>query len=177
MMARLSRLDWLDHGLKVLAHSGPDGLKAEPLAKSLNVSRGSFYWHFKDIEEYRAELLSHWQQRATTDIIAAVEQETSPSSRLGVLTRIGMTGDNALERNMRSWAAQSIAASKVVASVDEARIKYMSRLLRRVGVPRNQARTRATFIYWAYVGRVMVSKGHSGLSGDELDSIAALLQS
>jgi AcrR family transcriptional regulator len=175
-MARLSKEDWLDHGLSVLSQSGPGGLKAEVLAKSLNVSRGSFYWHFKDIDEFHFELLAYWQQRATADIIALVEKERSPSLRLGVLMRIGMTGSNALERNVRSWAAQSIVASEAVVSVDEMRIEYLARLLRSAGVPRKQARARATFIYWAYAGRVMVSKEQSGLSEAELNSIAALLQ-
>jgi AcrR family transcriptional regulator len=177
VMARLSKENWLDHGLKILAKSGPDGLKAEPLAKSLSVSRGSFYWHFKDIEEFHFELLTYWRQRATMDVIALVEEETSPGSRLGVLMRIGMTGDNALERNVRSWAAQSNAASDAVGSVDKMRIEYLSRLLISAGVPREHARTRATFIYWAYAGRVMVSKAHRGLSDAGLDSLAALLQS
>src|ERR1700674_3926105 len=115
MMARLNRLDWLDHGLKVLAQTGAGGLKAEPLAKSLRMSRGSFYWHFRDIEEFHIELLARWRERATDDIIAIVDRENSHSARLGLLMRIGMAGDNGLERNMRSWATQSAAAADVVA--------------------------------------------------------------
>src|SRR5262249_56610372 len=122
-MTRLSKLDWLDHGLRVLARSGPDGLKAEPLAKSLNVSRGSFYWHFRDVEAFHKDLLARWRERATADIIALAEQEASPNARLRVLMRIGMTGDNALERAIRSWAAQSRAASDAAASVDSTRIQ------------------------------------------------------
>jgi AcrR family transcriptional regulator len=176
-MTRLSRSDWLDQGLKALAHSGPDALKAEPLAKSLNVSRGSFYWHFRDLEEFHAALLGRWKERATADIITRIEQEPSPGAQLRSLMRIGMTGDNALERSMRSWAAQSNATADAVASVDEARTKYMSRLLRLTGVPQKQAHTRAIFLYWAYTGRVMVSQGQRSLSEHELDAIAALLQS
>jgi AcrR family transcriptional regulator len=176
-MARLSKLDWLDHGLRVLARSGPDGLKAEPLAKSLNVSRGSFYWHFKDIEAFHRDLLARWQERATADIIALAEQEASPGARLRVLMRIGMTGDNVLERGMRSWAAQTSAASDAVASVDKARIQYLSRLLRLAGVPSKHAQARAIFLYWAYAGRIVVSKEQSSLPEEELDSMAVLLQS
>ena len=46
---QLSARDWLDQGLKTLARSGFTALKAEPLAKAMGVSRGSFYWHFADI--------------------------------------------------------------------------------------------------------------------------------
>jgi AcrR family transcriptional regulator len=176
-MTRLTKSDWLDQGLRVLAHSGPDALKAEPLAKSLNVSRGSFYWHFRDLEAFHEALLARWKERATADIIARIERAPSHSARLRLLMQIGMAGDNALERNMRSWATQSNAAADAVASIDEARTKYMSRLLREAGVPRQKARARAIFLYWAYAGRVMVSQGQRSLSDQELDAIAALLQS
>jgi AcrR family transcriptional regulator len=175
-MTRLTRSDWLDQGLRVLARSGSDALKAEPLAKSLNVSRGSFYWHFRDLEEFHAALLGRWKERATAGVIARVEQEPSHNARLRLLMRIGMMGDNALERSIRSWAANSRAAADAVASIDEARTKYMSRLLRLAGVQREQAYARAIFLYWAYAGRVMVSQGQRGLSEQELDAIAALLQ-
>ena len=54
MTDQLSAKDWLDQGLKALAHSGFTALKAEPLAKAMGVSRGSFYWHFSDMMAYRA---------------------------------------------------------------------------------------------------------------------------
>lgn len=78
MTTRLNRLDWLDHGLRTLASTGTNALKAEPLARSLKVSRGSFYWHFRDIEQFHIELLARWRQRTTADIIARLELESGP---------------------------------------------------------------------------------------------------
>ena len=43
MVDQLSAQDWLNQGLKTLAKSGFTALKAEPLAKAMGVSRGSFY--------------------------------------------------------------------------------------------------------------------------------------
>ena len=46
-----SRLDaqaWTNAALKTLARSGIDGVRVELLAKELSVTKGSFYWHFKD---------------------------------------------------------------------------------------------------------------------------------
>ena len=54
MSDQLSAKDWVDQGLKALASSGFTALKAEPLAKALRVSRGSFYWHFADIAAFHA---------------------------------------------------------------------------------------------------------------------------
>ena len=73
MADQLSAKDWLDQGLKTLAHSGFTALKAEPLAKAMGVSRGSFYWHFADIGAFHAAILAHWREVAAEQIIADVE--------------------------------------------------------------------------------------------------------
>jgi len=70
MADQLSATDWLRQGLKTLAQSGFTALKAEPLAKAMGVSRGSFYWHFADIGVYHAAILKHWRDVAAEQVIA-----------------------------------------------------------------------------------------------------------
>jgi AcrR family transcriptional regulator len=43
---RLTKSDWIEHGLRTLARDGANALKVGPMATQLKVSRGSFYWHF-----------------------------------------------------------------------------------------------------------------------------------
>src|SRR5213596_4277399 len=73
MADQLSATDWLDMGLKTLAERGFTALKAEPLAKAMGVSRGSFYWHFADIGAFHAAILKHWREVAAEQIIANLE--------------------------------------------------------------------------------------------------------
>ena len=73
MTDQLSATDWLNQGLKTLAKNGFTALKAEPLAKAMGVSRGSFYWHFADIRAFHAAILNHWRDVAAEQIIANVE--------------------------------------------------------------------------------------------------------
>ena len=40
--------DWLKAARLALLHRGPDAVRVEPLARGLGVTKGSFYWHFKD---------------------------------------------------------------------------------------------------------------------------------
>src|SRR4051794_10269861 len=70
MTDQLSAKDWLDQGLRTLAASGFTALKAEPLAKAMGVSRGSFYWHFTDLSAFHSALLNHWREIAAEQIIA-----------------------------------------------------------------------------------------------------------
>ena len=87
MADQLSAQDWLDQGLKTLAKSGFTALKAEPLAKAMGVSRGSFYWHFADIGAFHAAILKHWREIAAEQIIAGVEAAAGSENPLAVLLR------------------------------------------------------------------------------------------
>src|SRR5262249_53620892 len=70
MTKRLSADAWIDFALATLAREGFAALKADVLARKLNVSRGSFYWHFADIETFHARVIARWRQVATEAIIA-----------------------------------------------------------------------------------------------------------
>ena len=87
MADQLSAKDWLDLGLKTLAKSGFTALKAEPLAKAMGVSRGSFYWHFADIGAFHAAILAHWRNVAADQVIARLEADSDPENPLPLLLR------------------------------------------------------------------------------------------
>src|SRR5499427_11068376 len=102
MTDQLSAQDWLDQGLKTLAASGFTALKAEPLAKALGVSRGSFYWHFADVGAFHAAILKHWREVAAEQIIANVEAASSEGDRVSLLLRQAFSARLTLERAVRS---------------------------------------------------------------------------
>src|SRR5476651_2671607 len=104
MADQLSAKDWLDQGLRTLATSGFTALKAEPLAKALGVSRGSFYWHFADIGAFHAAILTHWRDVAAEQIIADLEAASGNDDTLALLLRRVFGGKLALESAVRTWA-------------------------------------------------------------------------
>jgi len=177
MTARLSKQDWLDHGLKVLATSGVTALKAEPLAKSLNVSRGSFYWHFADIGKFRQELLARWQARVTENTITEIERQGETANRLNRLMQIAMQADDKLERAVRSWATQDPVAGKSVTKVDKIRLGYLSEILQNTGIPKRHANARAQFIYWAWLGQIMMGKSGNKMKPGDINALSELMKS
>lgn len=86
---RLSRDDWLAAGLEAPASQGAPPPGAEPLARQLGTTKGSFYWHFRDVPDYHAALLAAWAERATPDPAGATAG-VSPAGRLREL--LGDTG-------------------------------------------------------------------------------------
>ncbi|QIG96257.1 MULTISPECIES: TetR/AcrR family transcriptional regulator [unclassified Bradyrhizobium] len=152
MTEQLSAKDWLDQGLKTLARTGFTALKAEPLAKVMGVSRGSFYWHFADIAAYRSAILNHWREVAAEQVIAELETIPKGDEALALLLRRAFSARLALERAVRSWATVDGEARAAVLEVDQRRIGYIETLLRQAGFPDDVARGRAQIFYWAFIG-------------------------
>jgi AcrR family transcriptional regulator len=172
MAKRLTAQAWIDFALATLARQGFEALKADVLARKLGVSRGSFYWHFEDIETFHARVIHQWRQVATEAIIADVELREGPDRRLDVLLRHAFGDGAALEVGMRAWADNNPTAAQALRQVDRQRRTYIEKLLRELGMPAPLAALRTMVLYWAYLGAAV---SHYRLSGRNLDQIVAQL--
>jgi AcrR family transcriptional regulator len=152
MSDQLSAKDWLDQGLKALTKGGFTALKAEPLAKAMGVSRGSFYWHFADIAAFHAAILRHWREVAAEQIIANLEAASDHDDPLALLLHQAFGGRLALENAVRTWATVDAAARSAVQAIDRRRLDYVAKLLRDSGLAAEVARARAQILYWAFIG-------------------------
>ena len=152
MADQLSAKDWLDQGLKTLAARGFTALKAEPLAKAMGVSRGSFYWHFADIAAFRAAILKHWREVAAEQIIANLEAASDHDDPVSLLLRQAFGGKLALENAVRTWATVDPLARTAVQAIDRRRLGYVERMLGASGFAPGVVRARAQIFYWAFVG-------------------------
>jgi AcrR family transcriptional regulator len=177
MSDQLSARDWLDQGLKTLADKGFTALKAEPLAKAMGVSRGSFYWHFADIGAFHTAILKYWHEVAAERIIANLEAGADGEEPLRLLLRQAFGGKLRLENAVRTWAALDPAARAAVRAIDRRRLGYVEKLLRASGLSPKLARARAQILYWAFVGFALSEEPLSGTKQqvvfDELLRMAA----
>jgi AcrR family transcriptional regulator len=177
MNDRLTRSDWISHGLRTLAGYGPNALKVGPMSAKLKVSRGSFYWHFRDIADFRAQLLQSWQETSTDQVIQDLDARKGEPDRLKHLTRRAFRGRRKLDRAIRSWAAEDEAVAGVVAAVDARRIGRIAKLLVEAGVEGERASHRAVFMYWAYLGQSAVMEPrHASIPASALDEISDLFE-
>lgn len=177
MKSRLTADDWLKHGLKVLAKLGPEGLKADSLAKSLGVSRGSFYWHFKDINAYEKALLKLWKTKVTDNTIADLAAHTPGADRLSEIMRRAFSVEDSLEHAIRRWAFQNKAVRRAVLGVDKIRINYLKELLVNAGLSEQEAGARSVFIYSASLGRSQIDNELiSELTQSEISALALLFK-
>ncbi|HEV7660503.1 MAG TPA: TetR/AcrR family transcriptional regulator [Allosphingosinicella sp.] len=177
MTDRLTRSDWLQQGLRTLAAEGPNALKVGAMAAKLKVSRGSFYWHFRDIADFRAQLLRSWQESTTDQVIREIAGKAEPD-RLKHLLKRAFVAEPGLDRAIRSWGAQDRTVAALVAAADAERIAYIATMLAAVGMDGRRARDRAAFLYWAYLGRaVVMDPGHASIPVSALEDIGTLFES
>jgi AcrR family transcriptional regulator len=173
----LTKSDWIEHGLRTLAGDGANALKVVPMAAQLKVSRGSFYWHFRDIADFRAQLLQHWRERATERVIRDLEAAEAEPGRLKHLMRRAFATKRRLERAIRSWAAEDNDVAAAVAAVDARRASYMTKMLVAAGVDSKRASSRAAFMYWAYLGQpIVMDPRHASIPTSGLNDIGDLFE-
>ena len=103
---RLSADDWVQAGFALLADTGPNSLRVERLCARLNVTKGSFYWHFTDMQAYRDAIADAWaslqdERRRPFENMPHVD----PRERLAVMMQTLVAPKHwELERAMRVWA-------------------------------------------------------------------------
>lgn len=167
---KLSKQDWLAAGFRALAADGPGALRAEALARGLQTTKGSFYWHFADLPAYKSAMLTLWQDKAATAIIEEVLKEPDPRTRLELLIKQAATdppdafGGGAIEPAIRAWALTDSAVMARLREVDQARIAFVEQLLRDVGQPDPVL---ARLFYAAYLGTDDLAAKH-GMDAEPL---------
>lgn len=162
----LSPAAWIEAGLTQLTASGPLALRAEPLSRHLKTSKGSFYWHFKDVPAFQAALLADWKDRA---LAALAHDATLAGSDTDKMIRFGQTvqGDTAGPA-LRAWAQADASVAKAIDTVDAARFKQLVSLMRDIGVS-NEDFARAAY------GALIGLKQMHNEDGDALIAFAALV--
>lgn len=151
----LGEAKWIAAALDLLARKGVAAVRVEPLAASLGVTKGSFYWHFSGRQALLDAVLAAWEARATAAVIARVEGAARrPSERLPRLVTLIARSRKApaVEQAIRAWGAVDVRARRVLARVDARRIAYVRGLLRAEGLAGDVARRRAQLLYLAVIG-------------------------
>jgi AcrR family transcriptional regulator len=150
---QLSSENWVKAAIAAFERGGVDAVRIVPLAESLGVSRGSFYWHFKDRNALLRDVLILWSQAQSDDIIDAVEREGGPASvRLLRLLETCARDTGHLEMALRAWAQTDAMARNMVADVDRKRIDYLTSLIAESSQTSEDATAKARVAYAAWLG-------------------------
>ena len=151
--ASLTPEAWVAAATDVLEMAGIDGVRVDLLAKQLGVTRGSFYWHFKDREDLLRAVLRSWRAAATEHLTRRLEgASTDPREQLRDVLSLPFRGRSAakasrIELSIRAWARRDDMARQAVDEADAARIAYIAQVYSGLGLGLLDARHRALMTY------------------------------
>lgn len=167
---KLTRDDWAAAALAAIGEGGLAAVAVEPLAARLGATKGSFYWHFTNRDALIEAALLRWENAHTEAVIAQTSSSTDPVERLRelftVVVRYG-GGHDRTEVALLATADHPLVAP-VLRRVTERRIGYIAEQYELAGLSPEEARTRATVGFTAWLGRVQL--GHAvpnAMSADE----------
>jgi len=152
--ARLSAADWERGALEMIADEGVGALAVEALARRLGVTKGSFYWHFKNREALLQAALNRWEADDEGELqqhIGATDDR--PRERLGALFR-WVSGEAQAHRIYAALlqALDHPLVQPTMTRVSQRRMDFLEGAFREAGLDSAAARHRARLTYAAYVG-------------------------
>jgi AcrR family transcriptional regulator len=154
-MGTRSAEDWVRAAFTVLARKGAEFVRVEPLAKQLRVTKGSFYWHFKDRAAFLRAVLEEWERVATSDVIDLVNARRGTArdrlTHLMLMTASHLKAAR-IEHAMRVWGATDRAAREALVRVDARREAYVRDLLLECGVREARSSRRSHGLYLMLLG-------------------------
>jgi len=160
---RLGADDWAMAALTVIGARGVDQVTVEGLARDLDVTKGSFYWHFADRSALIAAALDLWERTATVSIIERLDGIADPIDRLHALfeASFGDTERGPLDAAL-VVSLDDPLVGPTVRRVAEQRVSFLADLFRETGMTPAKARGRARQAYSTYVGHFHVRRALPG---------------
>ena len=170
---RTPRGAWVDAALQALAEGGPDAVRIEALAASLEVSKGGFYWHFKNRQALLAEMLDTWEKAMVEDVIAQVEsQPAEPRAKLQQLFKLASSVDFAVELALRDWSRRDRDVAALLRRVDNRRMEYLRLLFGQFCADEDEAEARSMLTFSLFIGSYFIAARHPDKTRSEVLQLA-----
>ncbi len=156
---KLTRSDWIMAGFDALVGGGHEAIRVEALARDLGTTKGSFYWHFKDLRAFHAAMLEAFERLATTGITFSARRGGGPPRErvMRLVEAVSTLPEDecdgaALEPALRDWGRTDPLARAVLERVDARRLADLCAFLGEAGLDAARASEGAVRLYAAVLG-------------------------
>lgn len=154
---------WLSAGLEALRTGGVGAVRVERLAGNLDITKGSFYHHFRDRGALLDALIDYWSREMTDAEFERIQTLRGGDAKVALRARLVALAEDVLEKGMgrydpaiRAWARQDRKVAAAVAQVDRRRVKALAGFFEEGGFGAAEARTRARTFYTFLLGEPQV---------------------
>jgi AcrR family transcriptional regulator len=170
---RTPRGAWVDVAMQALAAGGPDAVRVEALAASLGVSKGGFYWHFKNRRALLDEMLDTWERAVVEDVIAQIESRPAdPRAKLRQLFEMAPSADFAVELALRDWSRRDDEVAERLQRVDNRRMEYLRSLFGQFCADADDVEARSMLAFSLFIGSYFIAARHPEKSRSEVLQLA-----
>ena len=174
---------WIDAATQVLVDQGIDHVRVDVLATQLGVTRGSFYWHFRDREDLLRRVLQAWRTRSTDALTRRLQgSRGEPQAQLRDVISLPHRGRAAvraarIELAIRAWARRDSMAREAVDEADASRIDYHRQIFEALDFVPEEAKLRAFVLYSCEVAESLLhGQGQGADHRARQDFLQALMQ-
>lgn len=186
LKSTLSENDWLKAAENAVAEGGFNEARVLPLSKALGVTRGSFYWHFKDHEEFIKKFIERWEVAQIQSIDLWFEEHHDPFQATERMLDIVLSNQVfsrkifKIELAIRNFGSRDQVISEALQRIDEARRMKLIPVLRKLTDSDEHAQTLSYQVYLQTIGaQLMLNSVESGslIKKQIKDSITQVLLS
>jgi AcrR family transcriptional regulator len=168
---KIDKKDWIEEGFNALTETGPQALTIDTLCERLGVTKGSFYHHFRNRQDYIQELMEAWKQETTEAIVNRSRSEPEIAKRTEKLLRLVFDIPGKRDLAVRALALYEPSARLVQEKIDRSRRAYLEELNRSFFNDADAAGAMALIDYAWYLGiRTMVPPPDE----DDMEKMTAL---
>lgn len=158
--SQLGREQWVGAALDALIEGGMEAIRVEKLARDLGVTKGSFYWHFKNRAALVEALLELWEEQGTTEVICALEaQDVSAQEKLMMLISVAWQDLDMIRAESILQAAAARNHGQVVeihGRITRRRLEYTTSLYCEMGLGEEEATHWARMAYGLFLGTLQM---------------------
>ena len=170
------RTAWLDAGQDLLREGGFSAVKLAELTERLHRTTGSFYHHFRGMEQYREELAAYFGDAQPRQVLQRLAP-LPPVERLRGLQEVFVDREmGPLHAAMREWATTNATAATAVRAADHVLLEFIADVFRDLGLGDRDARARAEVVFAMGVARVDPPWPHAIRGVDDLLEVLTTVQ-
>ncbi len=152
-MKNLDKSDWIRQGFHILTTQGAAGLTIDTLTQGLDRTKGSFYHHFKNREDFLRNLLARWEEDQSLEIIRHSRREkTFEDINAALVSLSGKAMAPEVEVAIRAWALRDPLAREYQERMDARRITFLEKMFLLITDDAKQAARFAQIRYCFYIG-------------------------
>ncbi|MFZ9012313.1 MAG: TetR/AcrR family transcriptional regulator [Anaerohalosphaeraceae bacterium] len=132
---RLTREQWLQKSLDLLISGKHGKLRIDKITKDLNVTKGSFYWHFKSRSDFIQSLVEYWAVVFTENIGEEIARRTTGAEDRLLSLMLLITEKNLAKYSLAvmDWGQHEPVALKRIQEVMDYQMDFVRSLFREMG--------------------------------------------